>query len=299
MPLGLGHGLIAALCWGSTDVMASFAGRRLGSLHVVALAQVTSVIVAILLAVSQGVGLPSDPGTLLLASIFGAIAAGAYLSFFTALRIGPLAVVSPVVAAYGGLTVVVSVLLRGETLTAFQGFGAALATAGVILTGLVFDGGWRGTRIVGRGVLFSIFAMFLFTALTSGLATPIAAVGWLPVLLVSRLANAATVWTILAVVTIAKPRRAAVLLRGAGGSPVPVGRAIVVAGAAGLLDIVGFVAFAIGLEVAPTWIVGLASSFGPAVAVIVAVVVWGERLRPTQWLGLAGIAAGLVAVALP
>src|SRR5258708_7393906 len=91
MPLGLGHGLIAALCWGSTDVMASFAGRRLGSLHVVALAQVTSVIIAILLAVSQGVGLPSDPGTLLLASVFGAIAAGAYLSFFTALRIGPLA----------------------------------------------------------------------------------------------------------------------------------------------------------------------------------------------------------------
>ena len=41
--------------------------------------------------------------------------------------------------------------------------------------------------------------------------------------------------------------------------------------AAGLLDIVGFVAFAIGLEVAPTWIVGLASSFGPVVAVIVAV----------------------------
>ena len=32
---------------------------------------------------------------------------------------------------------------------------------------------------------------------------------------------------------------------------------------------------------------------------IVAVALWGERLRPSQWLGLAGIAAGLVAVALP
>jgi len=299
VPLGLEHGLIAALCWGSTDVAGTIAGRRLGSLRVVAVAQLTSVIVAVALAVSRGVGLPSDPRAFVLAALFGAVAALAYLSFFTALRIGPLSVVSPVVAAYGGLTVVVSVLVRGETLTPFQGLGAALATAGVILTGLVTDGGWRGTRIVGRGVLFSIFAMFLFTVLTAGLATPIAIAGWLPVLLVSRLANAATVWSILAVITIAKPPRAAVLLRGAGGSPVPVGRAIVVAGAAGLLDIIGFVAFAIGLEVAPTWIVGLASSFGPAVAVIVAVVVWGERLRPTQWLGLAGIAAGLVAVALP
>jgi len=296
MPLGLGHGLIAALCWGSTDVMASFAGRRLGSLHVVAVSQVASVVVAILLAASQGVGLPSDPFALFLAALFGVIAAGAYLSFFTALRIGPLAVVSPVVAAYGGLTVVLSVLIRGETLTGLQGLGAALATLGVILTGIVFDGGWRGTRIVGRGVLFSLLAMLLFSILTAGLATPIRIAGWLPVLLVSRLANAATILTVLIVVTVARPRGSDVLLATSGS---PTIRAIAAAGAAGLLDIVGFVAFAIGLEVAPTWIVGLASSFGPVVAVVVAVALWGERLRPTQWVGLAGIVAGLVAVALP
>ena len=296
MPLGLGHGLIAALCWGSTDVMASIAGRQLGSLRVVAVAQLTSVAVAIVLAASQGVGPPTDPGTLALAAVFGVIAAGAYLSFFTALRIGPLAVVSPVVAAYGGLTVVLSVLLRGETLTAVQGLGAALATLGVILTGIVFDGGWRGTRIVGRGVLFSLLAMFLFTALTSGMATPIRAAGWLPVLLTSRVANAATILTILAIVTVLRPRGSDVMLAPSASLS---GRAVAAAGAAGLLDIVGFVAFAIGLEVAPTWIVGLASSFGPVVAVIVAVALWGERLRRTQWVGLAGIALGLVAVALP
>jgi drug/metabolite transporter (DMT)-like permease len=296
MPLGLGHGLIAALCWGSTDVMASLAGRRLGSLHVVAIAQVVSVIVAVALAVSQGAGLPADPLALFLASIFGVIAAGAYLSFFTALRIGPLAVVSPVVAAYGGLTVVLSVLVRGETMTALQGIGAALATLGVILTGIVFDGGWRGTRIVGRGVLFSLLAMLLFAVLTAGMATPIHMVGWLPVLLASRLANAATILTVLFVVSVARPRGSDVLLATAGSASIG---AIAAAGLAGLLDIVGFVAFAIGLEVAPTWIVGLASSFGPVVAVIVAVALWGERLRPTQWLGLAGIGLGLGAVALP
>jgi drug/metabolite transporter (DMT)-like permease len=296
MPLGLGHGLIAALCWGSTDVMASIAGRRLGSLHVVMVAQLASVTVAILLALRQGVSLPNDPFPLVLAALFGAIAAGAYVSFFTALRIGPLSVVSPVVAAYGGLTVVLSVLLRGETLTALQGLGAALATLGVILTGIVFEGGWRGTRLVGRGVVLSLLAMFLFTALTAGLATPIHAAGWLPVLLTSRLANAATILTILVVVTVVRPRGSGILIESSGP---PSARTIAAGAAAGLLDIVGFVAFAIGLENAPTWIVGLASSFGPAVAVIVAVALWGERLRPTQWVGLTGIALGLVAVALP
>ena len=296
MPLGLDYGLIAALCWGSTDVMATIGGRRLGSLPVIAIAQATSLAVTVALALAMGVRLPTDALVLLAAGLMGVVAAGAYLSFFTALRIGPLAVVSPVVAAYGGLTVLLAVIVRGETLQPIQGFGAALATAGVVLTGLVFDGGWRGTRIVGRGVVFSLIAMILFAVLTVGLAAPIEVAGWLPVLLASRLANAATIWTVVLIVVTVRPPGSATLL--ATSAPRS-NRAILAAAAAGLLDIAGFVAFAIGLERAPTWIVGLASSFGPVVAVIVAVVLWGERLRPTQWLGLAGIGAGLVAVALP
>ncbi len=296
MPLGLDYGLIAALCWGSTDVMAAIGSRRLGSIRVVAIAQVSSLMIAIGVAVYLGVEIPDEPWVLLLSAFFGVVAAGAYLSFFTALRIGPLAVVSPVVAAYGGLTVALSVLVRGESLAPLQAFGAIVATLGVVLTGVVFEGGWRGTRVVGRGVFFSVIALSLFAVLTVGLGTPIEAAGWLPVLLTSRLANAATIWVVLAVVLIARPRGSDALLT-ASAAPSP--RAYIAAALAGVLDIVGFVAFAIGLEVAPTWIVGLASSFGPVVAVIVAVALWGERLRPSQWVGLAGIAAGLVAVAIP
>ena len=58
-------------------------------------------------------------------------------------------------------------------------------------------------------------------------------------------------------------------------------------------------AFAIGLSSAPTWMVGLASSFGPAVTILVAVALLGERLRPVQWLGLVGVAIGMVAIGLP
>ena len=82
----------------------------------------------------------------------------------------------------------------------------------------------------------------------------------------------------------------------------PLGRvhlALLAAIVGGVLDIAGFVAFAVGLEQAPAWIVGLASSFGPVVSVVVAIVLWGERLQPSQWLGLVGIGLGLAAVALP
>lgn len=45
--------------------------------------------------------------------------------------------------------------------------------------------------------------------------------------------------------------------------------------------------------------VGLASSFGPAVTILVAVAFLGERLKGIQWLGLVGVAIGMIAIGLP
>jgi drug/metabolite transporter (DMT)-like permease len=298
--IGLELGLIAALCWGSTDVSAAIAGRRLGSLRVTAIVQLTSLLAIVALCLIRSSWFPTRIEDVVVAAVTGVVAAGAYLSFFTALRIGPLSVVSPVVAAYGGLTVILAVLVRGETLTPLQAIGAALATLGVILTGLVSDGGWRRTKVAGKGVGFAIVALVCFAVLTIGLAGPIQSAGWLPVLLTARIANAATVLTVLLVVFTFRPKAAAPLLSGSTDRvPGLLAVAILAAVVGGALDITGFVAFAIGLEQAPAWIVGLASSFAPVVSVIVAIVLWHERLQPSQWLGLVGIGLGLVAVALP
>jgi drug/metabolite transporter (DMT)-like permease len=299
MAIGLLLGLVAAVLWVSTDVTAALSSRRLGSLRVAAIVQLTSLVVIVALCVLRSASFPAKPGDTAVALVTGAVAAVAYLSFFTALRIGPVSVVSPVVAAYGGLTVVLAVVLRGETLAPLQALGAAVATIGVILTGLVSDSGLRGARVAGRGVMFAVVALICFSILTIGLAGPIRSAGWLPVLLASRTANSATIGLVLVGVLAARPRAAAPLLEPGTGPSVAWRTAVAVAMAGGLLDIAGFIVFAIGLEQAPTWIVGLASSFGPVVTVLVAVVLWGERLRANQWLGLAGIAAGLVAVALP
>jgi drug/metabolite transporter (DMT)-like permease len=83
-------------------------------------------------------------------------------------------------------------------------------------------------------------------------------------------------------------------------APLPPNRvawALVLGG--GVLDALGLISISAGLESAPTWLVGLASSFGPAVTILAAVALLGERLKPVQWVGLAGIGAGLVAIALP
>ena len=94
--------------------------------------------------------------------------------------------VSGVVAAYGGLTVVLSVVIRGETLTTVQAVGAAVATVGVILTGIAFEGGLRGTRFAGPGVAFAVVALVLFAAMSIVTDIALDTIDWLPLMLMAR-----------------------------------------------------------------------------------------------------------------
>lgn len=314
MSAGLLLGLGAAVCWGLTDIAGALAGRRVGSLLALAFSQILSIVVLVAVILAAPGAIRWDTAALPTAVAVGVGSAVAYLAFFTALRIGPITVVSPVVAAYGGLVVVLAVVLRGESLTVVQAVGAAVATLGVVLTGLSFDGGLRRTRLVGPGVPFAIVALIFFAFVTVGLAGPIEQTGWLAAITWSRLGNIGAIGLVLAVVLAIRPRIAAPLLATSepttggppeapteprGRMPAPTRGAIVPIALAGVLDVVGFISFAIGLEVADTWLVGLASSFGPAIAVLVAFAFLGERPRRNQWAGFAAIGAGLVAVALP
>ena len=191
MPFGLLTGLGAALSWGTMDIASALASRRIGSLLVTAGVIVVSAALLGLIAIATGTGLPGGSEALATASLLGLIGAGAYFAYFNGLRVGPISVVSGMVAAYGGLTVVLSVLFRGETLTATQAFGAAIATAGVILTGVAFEGGLRGTRFAGPGVVFAVIALALFALMAITTDVALETAGWLQVLLVSRIVTAA------------------------------------------------------------------------------------------------------------
>ena len=296
MPFGLLTGLGAALSWGTMDIASALSSRHIGSLRVTAGVQLICTAFLILAALVAGTSIELEPGTLGIASLLGLIGAGAYYAYFTGLRIGPISVVSGVVAAYGGLTVVLSVVLRGESLTLVQAFGATIATAGVILTGVAFGGSLRTTRLAGPGVAFSVVALVLFALMAITMDIALESAGWIQVLVVSRLVI--VVVSVLAIVFLAVAGRTA---RGAASDdgPVPVAKVTAMLVVAGALDATGLISFAIGLESAPTWMVGLASSFGPAVTILVAVAVLGERLKGIQWIGLACVAIGMVAIGLP
>lgn len=299
MPFGLLTGLGAALSWGTLDIFTALASRRVGSLVVTAGVQLVGAALLLGLSLGSGTALPSDAGTLAIAALLGLLGAGAYVAYFTGLAMGPISVVSGMVAAYGGISVVLSVVFRGESLNAIQAMGAAIATIGVILTGIAFDGGWRATRFAGPGVAFALIATVLFALMTITTDIALESAGWLPLLVVSRLVNATLSIAIMAWLTFR--RRRAVASGGSRAALDSAGRRRVAAFIllAGSLDVLGLASFAIGLETAPTWLVGLASSFGPVVTIIFAVAFLGERLKPIQWLGLAGVGVGMVAIGLP
>jgi len=300
MPLGLLTGLGAALSWGTLDLFSALASRRVGSLRVTTGMQVVGAMLIWAVALATGTRMPSDPFVLVGGSLVGLAGAGAYLSYFTGLRIGPIAVVSGMVAAYGGLTVVLAVVIRGESLTGLQALGAAIATVGVVLTGLSFGHGLRGTRFASPGVVFAVVALILFATMTIGSDIVVDRAPWLEMLLVARTANAGLSVAVLVLAWTVFRNRAGPMIEGSDGSDGHADRRVVGAIVlSGVLDVLGLIVFAYGLAYAETWLVGLASSFGPAVTIVVAVALLGERLRPLQWVGLAGILVGMIAIGLP
>ena len=168
-----------------------------------------------------------------------------------------------------------------------------LATAGIVMTGVVLDGGLRSIRLRGAGVAFALVALTTFALATVGTAGPIKEHGWLEVTLVSRGADVVFALSIFVVIVRRAPGWARSMVE-TGGVVDRRGPLLVVL--TGLLDVAGLISFTIGLEVAETWLVGLSSSFGPAVAVLVAVLFLGERLRPIQWIGIVVLGAGMLAI---
>jgi drug/metabolite transporter (DMT)-like permease len=272
--------------------------------------------------VASGEPLPSDPVDIAQVLAVGAFSAVGYLATYQAFRLGPISVVSPVMSAYGGLTVILAVIVLGETLTAMQAAGAAVATFGVVLAGVVLERDLRRTRFVSPGVVFALIAMLLWAWFTILLAGPVKSAGWLPVIALSRTVTGIVLWAIVAVTLWylwARRHRGRVPTElddpysrpvhqadGATALPEPlrlsralrVRSTIVLMIAMGAFDACGYVLFSVGLEGSAAWLVGLAGSFAPIVTVLFGVGWLGERLRPTQWAGIALVLAGVVIVGL-
>lgn len=228
---------------------------------------------------------PLEPGVLPWGIGLAAVGAGSLLMLYRGLALGPIAVVSPIVAGYTAVTVALLVVVLGERVTA----GEAIAIATTFVGVLIASTDLRSVRaIIGKplpGVPSAFVAMIGFGCWGALMAAAVRDQDQLALILVGRVAG----FCIMVLVALA--------LR----SSVPVDRrpsTLGLVAVVGLLDTVANVLFVAGLASGEATIVATASGLYPILPALLAIVFLGERLAPNQYAGVAVLIAGLVGLGL-
>ncbi|HEX7993209.1 MAG TPA: EamA family transporter [Streptosporangiaceae bacterium] len=309
------YGLVAALGWGVSAVAAMNAARRAGTYLAVLCAQGLGVVLLVLLAlllrpsfagVGAGVAL-----SLVGAGLLGLLG---YLAFYRALEYGgAVGLVSAISATYGGVTTVLAVAVLGEHLGVLGTIGVVLAVAGIALAAARPTAGGDssgagsasggssvaiGEPIVGvapapsriralsrAGVPLAIICALAygFGGFLLGKYSPQA--GWLAAALV---AHGASVTVMVMAFPLLRRRMA---WRGTTSG-------VIWAGAAGLTDAVGLLAFSQGGAAGQVAVTAAVSSVYPVIPLVGGVLLFSEHLTRRQLIGVVGIIAGLVLIGL-
>jgi drug/metabolite transporter (DMT)-like permease len=278
-------GLGAALGWGLADLFAALSGRRIGAWPTVVLAQVASALLlgAIVLVVRPDLGDLGEVAPWLLPNSL--LAAGAYFTLYRALELGPVAVISPVLASYAVIPVLLAVILLGESLSGLQLAGVTVTIVGAIATSTDLRALRAGTHRMPPGLPWGLASTVLFGISTYVIGWASGRAGWLPSLWVARTTPALIFLVVAVAIAARRPRVSTFRV------PVP---ALGLAVALGIVDLTGTMSYARGAEVGLVSIVTAVSATYPLLPVLGGVKLLGERPSVGQYVGVAMVIAGLL-----
>jgi drug/metabolite transporter (DMT)-like permease len=293
--MGILLGLLTALSWGSSDFLARFAVRRIGSLRTTLYMQLAGLaLLTIFLPWIGGWGHLFDGSgwqPWAWGSLAGVLNGISTLSLYRSFEVGKLAVVAPLSASYPALTVAIAVF-AGEHLTAMRAAGITLILLGVIV---VVRGEAEPEQPSGRsGTTFGKKAVTgIGAALVS--AAGFGVLFWLlGNRVVPRVGFASAVWMIrltssaLTALVVLAMKQPVSLPRKDSVSIWLVGM--------GLLDTGAFVLNNLGMQLEQVSVVSVLASLYGAVTVLLSTVVLREKLSRWQWLGIAAIFAGIALI---
>ncbi len=277
-------GLAAALGWGCSDLLAAIGSRRMGSRATVMVAQIVGLLCfgILWLMTSPEWRVPARDVVILLGS--GCFAGIAYFTAYRGLELGPVALVSPIASAFAAVTVLLAVVLLGESLGPVLLSGVVLTIVGVVLASTDLRRFEVEAKRHRRGLPYAFAAMVGFgvAAFVSGSLAK--NYGWLPPVALSRLGSL----VLISAVTLAMQgrngeRMQRISLQNLG-----------IAAAAGVTDIVGVAAYSRGSELGLISIVAAVSATFTLIPVAGGILLFSERPAPNQLLGLVLVIGGLV-----
>jgi drug/metabolite transporter (DMT)-like permease len=316
------YGLLSALSWGISTILAAVAARRIGALRTVVLGEVAGLVGYLTLFLLGHFSLRGVGSTAWLLVLAGVIGVAGYLALYRGLESGHVGLVSATSACYGGVIALLSVVLLGEHLTWAAVAGIVATVAGVMLAvmrrGAVPDPGAAdavppapaGTAPIAQAATMP--ASVLPAADRSGSSAPAATVG-APAIgaafgLVAALCYGVGGFMIgrytrnlgwLVPVVIARGGAMVLLLgllatplRGPAGGRLAAGLAWALA--AGLADAAGLIFFARGDQVGLIAVTAATSSAYPIIPLVGGLLIFRERLLRQQVGGTVLILAGLI-----
>jgi len=313
------YGLLAALSWGVSTLLAAVAARRIGTLRTVVLGEAVGLVGYLTLFFLGHFSLRGVGSTAWLLVLAGVIGVAGYLALYRGLESGHVGLVSAISACYGGVIAVLSVVLLREQLTVDATVGIVATVAGVMLavmrranapvpgapastepaSGTSVPAGPATVAAPGPG---PVTASAVVAAPAIGAAFGLAAalcygvggfmigrythsLGWLVPVVVAR--GGAMV---LLLGLLATP------LRGPAGARLAPGLAWALA--AGVADAAGLVFFARGSQAGLVAVTAAVSSAYPVIPLVGGLLIFRERLLPQQVGGAILILAGLVLLGL-
>ncbi|WP_435599963.1 EamA family transporter [Streptomyces sp. C10-9-1] len=272
--------LATSLLWGLADFGGGLLTRRTPALTVVVVSQSVAVVVLGAVVVATG-GFAEAGPRLWYAAAAGVVGPVAMLSFYKALALGPMGVVSPLVSL--GVAVPVGVgLLLGERPGLLQFAGIGVAVAGVVLAG---GPELRGAPVQRQAIWLTLVAAFGFGAVMALIAEASTSVtGLFLALFVQRVANVAVGGAALWV----SVRRGGRALPAEGGLAV-VAASLPALAFVGLADVAANGTYATAAQLGPVTMAAVLANLYPVVTVLAALVLLRERVRAVQAAG-AGLA---------
>jgi drug/metabolite transporter (DMT)-like permease len=292
--MGILLGLVTALCWGSADLFARFATRRIGTFRTMLYMQLCGFCLLTLVMPRLG-----GWGHLFDGSgwqpwawgiLAGVLNTSATLALYRSFEIGKLSIVAPISACYPVLTMLLSAL-TGERLTSVRLFGLVLTIVGVIVVAhgeqtpedanLIdpqtqakkkrLGVGWAISAAVGFGVMFWLLGLRV----------------------VPLLGSSPSVWVIRLTSVVAT---ALVMLVARQSTTLPLRRDMPWILGVGVLDTSAYVFNNYGMLHEQTSVVSVLASLYGAVTVALAALFLREKVTASQWLGIVAIFIGIILI---
>ena len=283
--VGILFAITAMLSWGTADFFAKKAIDKVGYKTSLLLNQLVAFLPLIILSILFFKLPPLSAELVLLTVSAGILGIIAYVFLYRGFQKGNVSVVSPITASWSVITTILAVFIFQETLTSLQVVGIIIVFVGIFFASTNFAELERSIR-QGRssGVTDGLISMVAW-GITYTLLRPIAlSFGPIIALLFLRIIAITILfsYTKISKTKISFPSRLIFLI-------------IVLAG---LLDLLGFVAFNFGITTAFLSIVGPVAATYPAVTVVLAYFFLKEKIVGNQKVGVIAILAGLALISL-